>query len=129
MRRFREEIRGGIYIEALVAIAVLTIALVPIIGAFAITPAAQRQAGKHIAAVNLARGRLEALHAISGEEFDALIDLSEAVTLDGQPYQILTDVDEPREAGLRDVRVTVFWTDSKGAEARLMLGTSVARRP
>lgn len=129
MRGLRSEMTGGIYIEALVAMAVLTIALVPIMGAFAITPAAQRQAGRYVVAVNLARGRLEALHALPGAEWESLSDRTETVIQEGQAYRVETDVDAPRQEGLRDVRVTIRWTDGKGADARLTLGTSLARRP
>lgn len=129
MRRLRSELAGGIYIEALVAIAVLSIALVPIIGAFAITPAAQRQAGRYVVAVNIARGRMEALHALPGTQWESLSDMTETVTQEGQAYTVETDVDAPRADGLRDVRVTIRWTDGKGADARLTLGTSVTRRP
>lgn len=127
--RLRTDMTGGIYIEALVAIAVLAIALVPILGTFAITPAAQRQAGKYTVAVNIARGRLEALHGLTGAEWESLSDIIQAVEVEGQVYTIDTDVDSPREEGLRDVRVTVRWVDAKGAPARLTLATSVARRP
>lgn len=129
MRRLRTEQTGGIYIEALVAIAVLSLALVPIIGAFAITPAAQRQAGRYVVAANLARGRLEALHGLSGALWESLSDTAETVTQEGQAYTVETDVEPPRAEGLRDVRVIIRWTDGKGASARLTLGTSVARRP
>ncbi|MFZ5817985.1 MAG: type IV pilus modification PilV family protein [Bacillota bacterium] len=129
MAQFWRREAGGIYVEALVAVAVLAIALVPIIGGFAVTPAAQRQASQHAVALNLARGRLEALHGLSGAAWDGLADQTELVTLEGQAYSVETDVEDPRAEGLRDVRVTVRWTDARGLTDQVSLVTSVARRP
>lgn len=129
MKRLWPQQQGGIYVEALVAIAILAVALVPILGTYALTPAAQRQASGYSGAVNIARGRLEALHALTPAEWDSLSNQTNQVTLDGQAYTVIRAVDQPRQEGLRDVRVTVRWTDPKGVTAEITLATSIVRRP
>lgn len=129
MKRVWRQQQGGIYVEALVAIAILAVALVPILGTYAITPAAQRQASGYSAAINIARGRLEALHALTPAEWNSLSNQTDQVTLEGEAFTVIRAVDPPRSPGLRDVRVTVRWTDPKGVTAEITLGTSVVRRP
>lgn len=129
MKRFWRIQAGGVYVEAVVAIAILAIALVPIIGSYAITPAAQRQAAGYSAAMNIARGRLEELHGLPPASWDSLTTSTVTVTRDQQSYTVTTAVDPPRTSNLRDVRVTVRWTDPKGIAGEITLGTSVARRP
>lgn len=107
MKRLWRRSDGGIYVEALVAIAILAIALVPIIGSYGVTPAAQRQAGAYVAATNIARGRLETLHGLSGSDWDNLASLTEEVSVDGQRYTVVRTVKPARADGLRDVLITV----------------------
>lgn len=123
---------GGVYVEALVAVAILAIALVPIIGSYAVTPAAQRQAAGYVAAMNIARGRLEELHSLpptGPDSWESLVSGTTTVQRDQQTYTVITTVDPPRTPNLKDVRVTVRWTDPRGITAEITLGTSVARRP
>jgi Tfp pilus assembly protein PilV len=129
MPRLRAE-SGSIYLEALIAIAVLSLALLPLIGAFIITPAAHRQAGQQMAALNLARGRLESLHALSGDSWDDLDEETTIEAVDGQEYTVhlVVEPERPDQEGLRHVRVVVTWT-GRGQERRVSLATAVARRP
>lgn len=115
--------RGSIYVEALVAVAILALALIPLLGAFAISPAAQKQAGQHGIALNIARERLESLHT----PHPTWPAPTEVVNQGGAEYQVVTSSAE-RTAGLQDVTITVSWTDGKGNRQHVTLATSVARR-
>lgn len=146
LRRLRTDTQGGIYLEALVALAILAIALVPMIGAFAATPTAQQESGEYLTAMNVARERLEELHDLSGAQWDALQDRSSSTEINGVRYSWDRTVtrrpqpppqvegEEPEEGDpladlLLDVSVTVTWTDRTGDERQVTLATSVARRP
>lgn len=129
MQRLRAE-GGSIYVQTLVAVAILSLALIPLFGAFIISPAAHRQAGQQTAALNLVRGRLESIHALTGDAWDDLTDETTTEVVDGLEYQIRLAVgpESPDQEGLRHVRVIVTWTD-RGQEHRVSLATAVARRP
>lgn len=130
MRRLWQEQRGNIYIEALVAVAILVVALAPILGGFAMTPAVQEQSGRRLAALNIARGRLESLHALSGPAWDGLDTTAPAPDPRSPDYAVrLTVTPRPGLTDLKDVTVTVGWADNRGRSHTLDLTTSVARRP
>lgn len=124
--------RGSIYVEALVAIAILAIALIPLIGTWFVTPGAQAQAGQQMVAMNLARAKLEAAHALTPTEWDSLASSSEVVERSGLPYTIVSEVTSPTDAGLnahlKHLRVVVSWTNARGTVQQVVLTTSVARR-
>ncbi len=128
MRPARSGQSGSVYVEALVGVAILAVALIPILGSFAVTPAALDQAAGYAGALNLARGELEALHALSGPEWDALTD--EGPHPAGAGYTLQREVSlSPEAPDLKEVRVTVTWTDSRGHPGSVTLTTLVARRP
>ena len=113
--------RGGIYLEALIALAILALALIPILTTFIITPASQRNAGDRLAALNLARAQLELLREYPPEEWDGM-DHVEVVS--GVEYTIA--VDPPGETdveGLYTARVVVSWpSGSVGLTTQLAEG-------
>lgn len=111
------------------AIAILAIALVPIVGSYAVTPGAQRQAAGYAQAMNIARERLEELHSLSAAGWDSLSSSSTSIQRDAQSYSVSTRVEAPRTDNLRDVWVTVRWTDPRGRTEEITLGTSIGRRP
>lgn len=126
-QRFRQD-QGSIYVEALVALAILSLALIPLVGTFLITPAAHRQAEYQTAALNLARAHLEALHALTPRAWDDLVSDTDYDEVNGQDYAIAMVVTQPEEA-LKQVLVTVSWLDPKGRSGEVSLATAVARRP
>lgn len=122
-RRLRSE-AGSIYVEALVAMAILSIALIPIFGAFVITPAAQQQAGRRMEALNVARGELERLHSLPGDEWE---QLTTATLATPGGFTLYREVSPP-EQGLRQIQVRVTWQSPKGGEQQVTLATAIARR-
>lgn len=121
MRRLRSE-RGGLYLEGLIALAILALALLPVLTTFLVTPGAQRAAGDRMAALNLARARLELLELRPPAEWDGLDGVE---TVGGVEYTI--DVDPPGETGvegLHTARVTVSWSGGS-----VSLTTQIAEVP
>jgi type II secretory pathway pseudopilin PulG len=113
-------------LEVVVAVAILSIAVLPILWSFAMAPSARQQAGRTEGALAIARGCLERLHALKGSEWDAI----PPCTTDQPEYTVQQTVtDRPGVAGLKDVTVTVSWTDLRGEIHSVTLSTSVARRP
>jgi Tfp pilus assembly protein PilV len=129
VRRLRQQ-QGNILVEGVVAAAILVVALIPIFGSFMLAPQVHRQTGSRTVALNIARARLERLHALTGAEWDALPP-SETAPDPSDPAYTVTQTVTPRAglAGLKDVQVTVTWTDQRGRPQRLTLTTAVARRP
>lgn len=125
--RFRQE-EGNLYVEALVALAILSLALIPLLGSFLVTPGAHRQAELQTAALNLARARLESLHALTPRGWDDLASDHDYDEVGGQAFEIALEVTQPEEA-LKQVLVTVSWLDPKGRPGEVSLATAVARRP
>ncbi|HYF91773.1 MAG TPA: hypothetical protein VD969_05975 [Symbiobacteriaceae bacterium] len=125
----REE-RGSIYVEALIAVAIMALGLIPIFGGWSLTAGAQIETGQKNAALAIARAHIEPLHALAGEDWDGL-PANETISDPAHPdYEILqTAVARPDQAGLKDVTITVSWTDRRGATQSVTLATAVARRP
>lgn len=120
--------RGSIYIEALLAVAIMAVALIPIFSSFGLGPASEEQAARQIAALNIARAKLESLHTLSQEEWTYLADTSAPDTAD-PAYTVSLKVTEPDpKLELKDVIVTVSWSDHRGRPESVQLTTSVARR-
>ncbi len=109
-------------------VAILVIALGPIIAGFALTSFAQDQAGRQMAALGIARGRLESYHAYTGLQWDGLQSAPETPDPIQPEYRVTLTV-TTRSAGLKDLQVAVSWTDAKGLSHTVHLTTSVARRP
>lgn len=121
---FRDE-RGNIYIEAVIAVAVLAIGLLPVFGGWSLTAGAQEQTGRRNKAVAIARSYIEPLHALNSTAWES-IDLN----AQNEGFTIArTAALRPDNAGLKDVWVTVSWTDRKGLTQTVNLVTAVARRP
>jgi len=111
--RLRSE-RGSVYLEALIALAILALALIPIFTTFIVTPVSQRDAGDRMAALNLARAQLETLKLYSPEDWEWMDGVE---TVGGVEYAIA--VDPPEETGVEGLyaaRVTVSWS---GGSVRL----------
>lgn len=123
--------RGNIYVEVLIAVAVLTIGLIPIFGGWSLTAGAQGQTGQKNTALALARANIEPLHALSGTAWDALPASQPIAPPAASPGYSITRTVAPRagQTGLKDVTVTVTWVDQKGKSQSIALTTAVARRP
>jgi Tfp pilus assembly protein PilV len=117
--------RGSIYVEAVIAAAVLAVGLLPVFGGWTMVSRAQDQTGRTNQALAIARGYTEKLHALSGAAWDAL----PPAPFPDSGYTV-TETAVPRTGatGLKDVTVTVSWTDGKGQSHAVTLATSVARR-
>ncbi|HWI65520.1 MAG TPA: hypothetical protein VNT75_27125 [Symbiobacteriaceae bacterium] len=128
-RDLREE-RGNIYVEALIAVAILGLGLLPVFGGWSLTARARDQVGSRTAALALARSYLEPLHAVTAETWNSL-PASQSMTDAANPgYTIVRTVQSrPDLAGAKDVTVTVTWKDRAGKDQSVVLATSVARRP
>lgn len=130
-RSLRDE-RGSLYVEAIVAIAIIAVAIMPILAGYVATGRSQEAAGERQVALNLARARLEQLQASARGAW-----ATEVVSRPAQPepapynrYTISQTV--ALRAGLpdlKDVTVTVTWTDRFGSATSVTLSTSLARRP
>lgn len=132
-RRIADD-RGALYVEALIAAAILAIALIPLIGVFSLTPKAQQDSARQITALNLARQELEALHARGPAAAGG--GYQETVELNGVTYTVDVKVapwEEPEgeeeEPLLYDITATVTWTDASGGIHQVTLASAVARRP
>lgn len=122
--------RGSLLVEALVGMAILSVALLPIFAGFMTGPAAQRQAGQHLAALNIARARLESLHTLTPREWDGLTPTGPTPDPAQPEYDVaLAVAPRPDLSGLKDVTVTVAWVDGRGNRSAVSLATAVARRP
>lgn len=121
--------RGSIYLEALVATALLALALLPVYGIFGVVPAADRHASRHLTALNLARSELEWANGLDAAGWTALAG-DPAPRPASQPgYEISRSVQaRPAPLALKDVTVTVTWADHRGRRQSLSLSTAVARR-
>ena len=122
--------RGNIYVEALIAVAVLALGLIPIFGGWSVTAGAQHQTGRKNEALSIARANIEPLHMLGGTAWDSL-PASQSIPNPADPgYTIVRSV-APRadQTGLKDVTVTVTWVDQKGSTQSVALTTAVARRP
>lgn len=128
MRQLRGE-RGGIYLEALVALAILALAVIPILGAYLITPAAERHAGDEMTALNLARGTVESLKSIPPEYWASAGTATE--TVNGVEYAIVVAPYEQPDPSipLYTARVRVYWYDAKGGTQSVTLATQIAGVP
>jgi len=111
--------RGSVYLEALIALAILTLALLPVLTTYTVFPASQRDAGDRLAALNLARAQLEMLREYPPAEWDGL-DRVESVG--GVEYTIAVEpAGETDVEGLYTARVVVTWPDG-----RVSLTTQIA---
>jgi len=119
--------RGNIYVEALIAVAVLAIGLLPIFGGWSLTAGAQAQTGRKNAALAVARGYIEPLHALSHDTWSQPLNLG-PLTDSGFTVTRTASV-RPDLEGLKDVTVTVAWVDQKGTAQSVTLATAIARRP
>ncbi len=128
MHFLRRDQQGSLLVEALVGVAILAVALVPIFSSFWVAPAAQSQAGRQAVALAIARSRLETLHALAPSAWDALASTGPTPDPVQPDYRVAVTV-APSTPGLKDVTVTVTWQPAGGAPGSVTLTTSVARRP
>ncbi|MDF2629359.1 MAG: hypothetical protein K0R39_3190 [Symbiobacteriaceae bacterium] len=128
--RFAADERGNIYVEALIAVAVLAVGLMPIFGGWSLSAGARAQTARQNAALAVARAHMEPLHRYSALAWD---EMPPQVTLQdpANPGFTITRTAAPRsgQAGLKDVTVTVAWVDARGKAQSVALATAVARRP
>lgn len=129
MRKGRAGERGSIYAEALVSVAILAVALLPVFGGFLLGPRVQDETGRRNVALAIARGRLERLHALSGDAWDALPGETSGPDPDNPAYTVTLRT-EPRDGvdGLKDVTVAVQWVDGRQRPQSVSLATAVSRR-
>lgn len=121
--------RGSILTETLVAAAVLAVALIPIFGSFSLGPATHDLVGRRAAAISIARGEAERLHTLTPAEWANLPAHATYPDPADPTYTVTRSVIERTGvAGLKDVTVTVAWTDSRGRPQRVDLATAVAGR-
>lgn len=127
--RLREE-RGNIYVEAIIAVAVLAVGLLPVLGGWSVSAGARVQTARQNTALALARAYLEPVHGYGADTWERM---PASVTLQDPAntgFTITrTAAVRPDQAGLKDVTVTVAWADAKGKVQSVALATSVARRP
>jgi|GEM_PF-1807460 len=131
MKRWILDEQGSLFLEILAAMAIVTIGLIPVIVGFELSPASLDQAGKQMVALNLARARIEPLHAQG-----AWATIPGPATADppnpaypGYTVSVGSQTRTGLPADLKDVTVTVSWSDVKGIAHAVRLTTSVARRP
>jgi hypothetical protein len=127
--RFADE-RGNIYVEALIAVAVLAVGLLPIFGGWSLSAGARVQTSRQNAALAVARAYIEPLHGYSAAAWEA-IPASTTLQDPANPGFTITRTAavRPDQAGLKDVTVTVAWVDARGRVQSVALATAVARRP
>lgn len=130
MRSRLADERGNIYVEALIAAAVLALGLLPIFGGWSLSANAQVQTARQNTALAVARSYLEPLHGYSAAAWDAI---PATVTMQdpANPGFTITRTAavRPEQGTLKDVTVTVAWVDARGRAQSVALATAVARRP
>lgn len=132
-----EEQQGSVYIEALVAVAILVVAILPAYSSFVLAPKVQSQASQNLTAMNIARSTLEYYQSISGSQWDCTPPSPPALCTPPSPpapdqtgYTVSVTAAQPdMSLPLKTFTVTVNWTDSHGQPNNLVLATSIARRP
>lgn len=108
--------RGGLLLEVLLALGLVTVTLVVVAGVFPFSYTADQKAWTFATAQRLAASEIESLR---GDDFDSLAGRVGMATVDGTTYRLETtvsDYDSPPKNKRKLVTCRVIWQSKKGPE-------------
>lgn len=112
----RQRLSGGLLLEVLVALGLVTMTLVVVAGVFPFSYTADRKAWNFTTAQRLVASELDSLR---GEEFDNVVSRVNVVNVETTTYRIETtvnDYDTPPKNKRKLVTCRIVWQSKKGPE-------------